>query len=394
LIDLDGFKLVNDVYGHQTGDRLLAAVGRRLLDLQDATAFFARLGGDEFGMLLQGTLAEDEIRSRGKAICHALTQPYELPGLTLRLSASIGFALQDAAEEALELLFERADYALYHAKQNARGEPVMFSRDHEIERRRAGLIERALAQADLELELSLAFQPIFELPDRRILGFEALARWKHATLGMVPPAEFIRCAERLNRIMSMSESLLRRALESAKRWGDDMFLSFNLSAREITSSESVERIIEIVLASGILPRRIEMEITETALVSDFDRAGESLQRLKQLGVRIALDDFGTGFSSLSYVHRLPLDKIKIDRSFVNDIVENATSQKVVKSIVDLCRNLHLDCVVEGVESDSQVRVLSELGCRKMQGYLFGKPMSDDAAYGLVANALASEQYLD
>ena len=282
------------------------------------------------------------------------------------------------------MLFERADYALYNAKQNSRGKPVIFSTDHEIERRRSGLIEQALAQADLARELSLDFQPIIELPGNHIAGFEALARWTNNALGMVPPGEFIRRAERSNRILLISEILLERALESAKCWPDHVRVSFNLSTRDIASPEATRRIVEIISASRVPAHRIELEITETALVSDFDVASDSLRLLKQLGVHISLDDFGTGFSSLSYVHRLPLDKIKIDRSFVADIATNTTSQKVVKSVVDLCRNLNLDCVVEGVETEDQLRILSDLGCRKMQGYLFGRPMSADDASSLLA----------
>jgi diguanylate cyclase (GGDEF)-like protein len=383
LIDLDDFKLVNDAYGHSTGDRLLAEVGRRLLDISTNPVFFARLGGDEFGMLLRENLSTDELMARGRALCRLLQQPYELGDLTLRLTASVGFAASDGPVERPELLFEQADHALYYAKQNARGEPVIFSHTHESERRRMGLIEQALAHADLSHELSVAFQPIVELPNHRILGFEALARWMHERLGEVPPAEFIACAERSNRILLVSEVLLKKALAEAQRWPDGTWVSFNLSARDIGSPEATQRIADIVLASGVPPHRIEMEITETALVSDFDLASESLRLLKQLGVRIALDDFGTGFSSLTYVHRLPLDKIKIDRSFVSDIVHNATGQSVVKSIVDLCRNLDLDCVVEGAEDEEQVRVLHELGCCKMQGYLFGKPMAGDAACALL-----------
>ncbi|WP_114811254.1 putative bifunctional diguanylate cyclase/phosphodiesterase [Paraburkholderia kururiensis] len=385
LIDLDDFKLVNDAYGHSTGDRVLAEVGRRLLDISTNPVFFARLGGDEFGMLLRENLSTDELMARGRALCRLLQQPYELGELTLRLTASVGFAASpDGPLERPELLFEQADHALYYAKQNARGEPVIFSHAHESERRRMGLIEQALAHADLVRELSVAFQPIVELPSHRILGFEALARWTHERLGQVPPAEFIACAERSNRILQVSEVLLKKALAEARRWPDDTWVSFNLSARDIGSPEATQRIADIVLASGVPPHRIEMEITETALVSDFDVASESLRLLKELGVRIALDDFGTGFSSLTYVQRLPLDKIKIDRSFVSDIVHNATGQSVVKSIVDLCRNLDLDCVVEGAEDEEQVGILHELGCRKMQGYLFGRPMAGDAACALLS----------
>jgi predicted signal transduction protein with EAL and GGDEF domain len=356
---------------------VLAEVGRRLQQFEDSSVFLARLGGDEFGVLLRGDLSNDDITHRGTEICRVLRLPYHLPDMTARLSASIGFAVSRGSVERIDVLFERADYALYIAKQNSRGKPVIFSTAHEIERLRSGLIEQALAQADLERELSLDFQPIIELPGKHIAGFEALARWTNCTLGMIPPAEFIRRAERSNRILLISEILLERALECAKGWPDHVRVSFNLSTRDIASPEATRRIVEIISASCVPAHRIELEITETALVSDFDVASDSLRLLKQLGVHISLDDFGTGFSSLSYVHRLPLDKIKIDRSFVADIATNTTSQKVVKSVVDLCRNLNLDCVVEGVETEDQVRILSDLGCRKMQGYLFGKPMSVD-----------------
>ncbi|RDJ99078.1 putative bifunctional diguanylate cyclase/phosphodiesterase [Paraburkholderia lacunae] len=385
LIDLDDFKLVNDAYGHATGDRVLAEAGRRLVEFRQPEIFFARLGGDEFGMLIRGDLSADELMRCGGTICRLLRQPYQVADLTLRLSASIGFAVSDADTVSFELPFERADHALYHAKQNARGEPVIFSHAHESERRRTALVEQALAHANLERELFVVFQPIVELPDQRIVGFEALARWTHDKLGIVSPAEFIKCAERSNRILPMSEILLWKTLRHAKQWRNATCVSFNLSARDIGSLDAIQRIIRIVLASGMPPHRIEMEITETALVSDFGVASESLRLLKQLGVRIALDDFGTGFSSLTYVHRLPLDKIKIDRSFVRDIVENVAGQKVVKSIIDLCRNLDLDCVVEGAEAEEQVQILHELGCSKMQGYLFGKPMSAEAVLALAAD---------
>jgi diguanylate cyclase (GGDEF)-like protein len=392
LVDLDGFKLVNDAYGHAIGDRVLAEVGRRLQQFEDSSAFLARLGGDEFGVLLRGDLSNDDVTHRGTEICRVLRLPYHLPDMTARLSASIGFAVSRGGVEGVDVLFERADYALYNAKQNSRGKPVIFSTDHEIERRRSGLIEQALAQADLERELSLDFQPIIELPGKHIAGFEALARWTNSTLGTVPPAEFIRRAERSNRILLISEILLERALECAKGWPDHVRVSFNLSTRDIASPEATRRIVEIISASRVPAHRIELEITETALVSDFAVASDSLRLLKQLGVHISLDDFGTGFSSLSYVHRLPLDKIKIDRSFVADIATNTTSQKVVKSVVDLCRNLNLDCIVEGVETEDQVRILGDLGCRKMQGYLFGRPMSADEVISLLTEESATPRF--
>jgi predicted signal transduction protein with EAL and GGDEF domain len=312
--------------------------------------------------------------------------PFPLGDATAQIAGSIGFANYPEAGTSAALLFERADYALYHAKQHARGRPVIFSREHEIQIRQSASIERCLRNGDLEKELSLAFQPIFDVTRGEVLAFEALARWDSPELGRVPPDVFIRVAERTDFISQLTQILLRKALACARSWPDDIRISFNLSARDIGSAKAILKIIAIIENSGVVPERIDLEVTETALMRDFDKGCECLKALKALGAHIALDDFGTGYSSLSYVHRLPLDKIKIDRSFIKDIETLPACRDIVKTVIDLCRNLKLTCVIEGMETEEQAQILRGLGGATMQGYYFSKPMPADAVEGFLADA--------
>jgi len=236
-------------------------------------------------------------------------------------------------------------------------------------------MERRLREADLETEMSLQFQPIVDIVRGKTVAFEALARWTSPKLGKVAPDIFIRVAERSDLINKLTRMLLRRALASAKTWPDDIHVSFNLSMRDLGSRDAIVNIVAIIEDSGIAPRRIDLEVTETALIQDFDQASASLQMLKALGVGISLDDFGTGYSSLSYLQQFPIDKIKIDRSFIKEVESKRSCQSIVKSVIDLCQNLELTCVVEGMETETQVRALRKLGCTTMQGYFFGTPMA-------------------
>jgi predicted signal transduction protein with EAL and GGDEF domain len=267
---------------------------------------------------------------------------------------------------------------LYVGKEGRRGTPVIFSTEHETRIRRSSLVAQELRHADLESELFLEFQPIYDVLTQRTIGMEALGRWHNARLGAVKPEEFIRIAERTELILRVTEVLLRKALEEVSRWPSDLYLSFNLSAIDISTSPRARRLVDIVLGSGVPAHRVNFEITETAVTRDFEQAHCSLTMIKQAGCRVSLDDFGTGYSSLSYVHRLPFDTIKIDRSFMTDVDSNSASKKIVKSVLDLCRNLGLECIVEGLESSSQAEVVKALGARAVQGFLFGKPMRASA----------------
>ena len=378
IVDLDGFKQVNDLHGHRAGDSLLEEVGRRLAGFASDELQIARLGGDEFGLLFGRVTANEELIAISTAICDALRKPYALAQATVRISATVGIALFPEAGRTAEQLFERADYALYHAKANRRGQATIFSEQHESTIRQLGRIEQALRQADLEQEMTLHFQPILNFATGEIVSYESLARWHSPTLGPIPPDTFIRIAERSDLIHELTSVLLRKALSFMERSDSQIGVSFNLSARDLASPEAVECIRQTVLQSNVDPTRLTFEVTETAVIEDFAKGRAALSQLSALGAKIALDDFGTGYSSLHCIHQLPLNSVKVDRTFVGNIEHDAFAQGIVRSIVELCRNLELRCVIEGVETERQAAMLAELGCTLMQGYYFGKPAAMDA----------------
>lgn len=390
LFDLDGFKAVNDVYGHAQGDRLLTEVGDRLRCIASPSVTLARIGGDEFGAILTGDPNDDEILAFGNLLCTLLQGPYLGPNIMAEVAGSAGLVAYPDGAATAQQLFERADYALYTAKQQRFGRAIIFSHDHETRIRETSRIEQALRHANLGNEMWLAYQPIRDIQNARTIGFEALARWRSATLGVVHPDVFIPVAERAHQIGRLTEILLTKALNTAASWPESLCVSFNLSALDLVSRDTMDAVRHIVAASGMTAGRIEFEVTETAVMRDFDQASEALARLRHLGMRIALDDFGTGFSSLSHVHRLKPDKIKIDRSFVRDIEVNEASRDIIRTIIDMCRTLGLECVVEGVETEEQLSILRLLGCHLIQGYLFGRPMTESAVDRHIAAAVRSQ----
>jgi diguanylate cyclase (GGDEF)-like protein len=373
IVDLDGFKQVNDLHGHRAGDSLLREVGQRLAQFASKDLQIARLGGDEFGLLFDDVTAQDELFSISSAICDALRKPYVLAQATVRISATVGIGLFPEAGRTAEQLFERADYALYHAKAHRRGQTTLFSEQHESAIRELGKIEQALRQADFEQEMTLHFQPILDVETGAVIAYESLARWHSPALGRIAPDVFIRIAEKSDLIHQLTDVLLRKALGFMGRTDSSVGVSFNLSARDLASPDAVERLRHIVRDSGVDATRLTFEVTETAVIEDFAKGRAALSHLSALGAKIALDDFGTGYSSLHCIHQLPLNSVKVDRSFVQDIERDTLAQGIVRSIVELCRNLGLNCVIEGVETARQATVLKQLGCRLMQGYHFGKP---------------------
>ncbi|EGF92997.1 diguanylate cyclase GGDEF domain protein [Asticcacaulis biprosthecium C19] len=378
VIDLDGFKPVNDTFGHAAGDRVLVEAAERFQRAAAETGhpevMVYRLGGDEFGLVVQGELRTGVLEDLGRRLTEATSRPFAAGGAHTQLACSIGFALWPQSGTTAESLFECADYALYHAKRHLRGQTVLFSTDHQAEILNQSVVERSLQAADLSAELSLVYQPLIDLRTGRTVGFEALARWDNPSLGRVTPAVFIPAAERAGLIGTVTRVLLEKALREARTWPPAMGLSFNLSAHDICAAEGVVRLIAIVHASGIDPKRIDFEITETAMTADFERACQSVNTLKALGCQVSLDDFGTGYSSLSHVHRLPLDRIKVDRSFVADLDTNPASRKIVKSLTSLCLDFGLTSVIEGVETAQQLEVLAGLNGDLAQGFLFACPM--------------------
>ncbi len=377
VLDLDGFKPINDIYGHICGDHLLVEVAKRLQRLSGTEAFVARLGGDEFGAIIDGSLSDAEVRRLGLEISIGMREPFALAALNAKIGASIGFACFPNAGITSEQLYECADYALYYAKRHARGTAVLFADKHETEIRETSLVGQSFQQANLEDELTLAFHPIINIETGETACVEALARWSNAALGAVEPNVFIKAAERSGQIGQVTSILLKRALKLAETWPEHMRMSFNLSFNDIASREAAQTIIKIIKDSNIDPRRLDFEVTESAVMKNIVQGELTLNQLKGLGASISLDDFGCGHSSLSHVHRLPLDKIKIDRMFVAEAGMNTRAENIIKSVVELCNTLNLECIVEGMETEAQLRALHQLGCRYAQGYLFCRPIPED-----------------
>lgn len=391
IVDLDRFKSVNDIYGHGAGDRLLEQIGQRLNDIVTSEVFIARLGGDEFGVILKTGPDEAAIAAFGAAIWALLAEPSKInKDSVATIGCSVGVATYPLTGRTAEELFERADYALYDGKQHHKGEMVLFSQELETRIRNSSQIEQALRSADLENELWLAFQPIVDTTTGRAVAFEALARWNSPELGLIAPNVFIPIAEHVQIINRITEILFAKTLNTLRLWPEPLRVTFNLSAHDLVSAATMATIRSMVVQSGITPERIVFEITEGALLQDFDEAAGAIAALHALGAKIALDDFGTGFSSLGYVHRLKLDKLKIDRSFVLGVENTVTAPKIIQSIIDLCRNLGLDCVIEGVETETQLAVLLGLGARYAQGYLFSKPMRAHDIAAFLAKDFARE----
>jgi diguanylate cyclase (GGDEF)-like protein len=371
LIDLDGFKAVNDLYGHAIGDDLLVEVSRRLEHLRALGVTFARLGGDEFGFI---TRDAEELGILGLNICETLRQPYVIQDIKLEISASCGISSYPASCETPRELLECADYALYQAKAHRNGGTMIFTTSHREQLRISQQVDHALRQADLEAEMRMAYQPVVDARSGETIAMEALARWSNAILGHVAPTQFITTAERSPLINKLTRVLLNKMFEDMAQFPVTVPISFNLSAKSIASPDFMLQLVAAIQASKVAPKRLQFEVTETALMVDFDAALRALHLLRNLGCRIALDDFGTGYSSLSYVHQLPLDTIKIDRKFVMDLEHNAKARDIVRTIVGLSDALKLQCVAEGVETIEQVKILRDIGCHIMQGFLYSVPL--------------------
>jgi diguanylate cyclase (GGDEF)-like protein len=372
LIDLDGFKAVNDLYGHGAGDQLLVEVSSRMKLTVAADFHLARLGGDEFGFTVaHGT----DAKVIAATFCEVLRQPFKLGAVTAQIAASCGLAQYPESAGTANELMEFADYALYQSKASNQGVPVVFTNSHRDEIRFAHQVDQALRNADLENEMRLVYQPVTDVASGEIVSSEALARWSNTLLGEVSPGKFIVAAERSPIINTITLMLLRKLLKDLDCQPNMRKVSFNLSSRSLASPETMLQLVSLIHQSKIDPKRIEFEVTETALLLDFELALRSLVLLRNLGSSIALDDFGTGYSSLSYIHRLPLDTIKIDRRFVTDMVDEKKAHDIVKTIIGLSRDLNLRCVAEGVETQDQADMLEAAGCTTMQGYLFSKPIT-------------------
>lgn len=373
-IDIDNFKSVNEVFGQITGDLVLAEVARRLTMIKRPSTMLARLDGDNFALIITEAHGDDaQHLNCGQRISEALRPSFDMPLGIVRITASVGMAIS-GPDDTADTLFDHADYATWIAKHDKRGGCVVFDDSHRQELRKTRHMEHLLHTADLDAEIYILLQPQFDVSLGETIGFEVLARWRSPVLGEVSPVDFIPMAERTGQINRVTQAVLRKALEATAELPRSTRLSVNLSAHDIGSPSAIEQIVALC-ARPAGPCRIDFEITETAILRDLKQANQSLLTLLGLGSRIALDDFGTGHSSLTHVQKLPLHRIKIDRSFVAEVNDDPTSRAIVKTMIDLCRNLGISCVFEGIETEDQLHTLVELGGSIMQGYLFGRPMA-------------------
>jgi diguanylate cyclase (GGDEF)-like protein len=382
LMDLNHFKEINDTLGHHQGDGLLAEVAARLRATLRAGDTIARLGGDEFGIALGGGIPLGDAIAVAEHVLERLREPFVVDATTLQIGGSIGIAHAPEHGGDVETLMQRADIAMYAAK--ATGGYAVFdpSQDHHSPRRLALAAE--LPRAIQHGELRLAYQPKADLRTGRIVGVEALARWEHPELGVLEPAEFVPIAEQTGLVIALTSAVLDAALERVAAWrtlGHDLSIAVNLSARSFLDARLADEIPALLAAHGLEAGCLELEITESMLMHDPQRARETLERLAAIGVGLSVDDFGTGYSSLAHLKRLPVDTIKIDKSFVLDMAADEADEAIVRSTIELAHNLGLRVVAEGVESAEAWMRLAALGCDLAQGFHLARPLP---APGLLA----------
>lgn len=372
IIDLDGFKPINDLYGRTAGDGILKQAALRLRAAIDDSSMVVRLGADEFAVLAPLVFSAAAARHLASTLIEVLSAPYDIGARSVRLTASVGSSIYEHADETTEALIGKAETALYEARRTGRNRVVVYSPElveatHSVTR-----IEQALRRAVSNGEVEPHFQPIVALDSGHLLGFEALARWTDHDLGPVSPGLFIPLAEERGIMPDLSRLVLGKAADAARNWPRHLFLAFNLSPEQLVDQSTAREVLEISARSGLDPRRLEVEITETGLMSQPETAAAIIGEFKRAGARIALDDFGTGQSSLGRLRDFPFDKLKIDRSFIASIMEDRASEHIVRAILAMCTGLGMGAVAEGIEERAQARRLAELGCRMGQGFLYGR----------------------
>lgn len=369
-LDLDEFKTVNDTMGHPMGDRLLQAITRRLLGHVRDSDTVARLGGDEFAIVLPELERTEDATHMATRLIETIRAPFRLDDSHIVIETSIGIAVAPQDGSDPDELLQHADLALYRAKLSGRGTYHTFRPEMDAQVRAQHAMAADLRQALSLRQLVLQYQPMVDLRTGRVSGFEALIRWQHPTRGVVPPSDFIPLAERTGLIVPIGEFVLREACETAMQWPDDLRLSVNLSPVQLRSPKLLAVIAETLQASGLSPPRLEVEVTETAILHDTEENLTALTALHDLGLSIALDDFGTGYSSLSYLSRFPFDRLKIDKCFVQELERRDDCRAIVRAICSLAGQLDLRTTAEGVETEAQLRAVAAAGCTEVQGYLF------------------------
>jgi diguanylate cyclase (GGDEF)-like protein/PAS domain S-box-containing protein len=381
MIDLDRFKAINDTLGHQTGDKLLTQVARRLRQICSGQEFCGRIGGDEFAVVIPRLADHDYLPRLAAAIIGALSAPYQVDEHMLYVGASVGSAVSPADGAQSEALIRSADLALYRAKGDGGGLHCAYEPQlHALAEERRQL-EQALRDALDGDQLHVLYQPVVDAEAGAVVGFEALVRWTHPTLGAIPPAKFVPIAEEARLIAPIGEWVLRTACREAANWPEHVRVAVNVSAQQLAHASFVSAVVSALAQSGLDARRLELEVTESVFMTDDAGALKVLDQLIGLGIQLSLDDFGTGYSSLGYLSRTRFNTIKIDRSFVVGAANNvAESLAIIRAVVTLADSLGMATTAEGVETQQELDMVRRLGCRKVQGYYFGRPMQPrDAA---------------
>lgn len=382
LVDLNGFKPINDTFGHATGDAVLRGIADRLAKSVHGTDLVARMGGDEFALLIRDCFTAERAQICGNQLCAALQSPIEVEDREFHVRLSCGVAVVGDCD-ASEALF-RADAAMYRAKREQKAGALIYSPELDESSRRRAVIEESLHRPGAEAEMRLVFQPICDLKNGELRAFEALARWEHSEIGSVSPAEFIPIAEHINVIGPITEALLRRAADEATRWSAAIKLSFNLSAVQLCARGSSKGLLAILQEAGLHPSQLQVELTETALLADYEVARANLSELRSAGARILLDDFGAGHASISYLREMQFDGLKLDGSFLSRVSESLRSQRLLSGVLGLSKSIGLSTIAEHIETQDQLELLRELGCVEGQGHFISPPLSPDEALRMAA----------
>lgn len=382
LVDLNGFKPINDTFGHSAGDAVLRRVADRIARSVSGARLVARMGGDEFAIFFRDCWTAEAAQVCGDQICAALQSPVKLDDREFHVGLSCGVALISDCDVS-EALF-RADAAMYRAKRQRSVRSVVYSAALDESSRRRAVIEESLRTPGIAAEMRLVFQPICELKGGKLRAFEALARWEHSSIGTVSPNEFIPIAEHINVIGPLTEELLRRAAKEAAEWESTIKLSFNVSAVQLCARGSAERLLRILNEAGLAPSQLQIELTETALLADYEVARTNLRTLRSAGTRILLDDFGAGHASVSYLREMRFDGLKLDGSFLSRISDSLRSQQLLTGVLGLSQSIGLSTIAEHIETKDQLDLLRRLGCAEGQGYFISQPLSPEEAFSLAA----------
>ncbi len=392
FIDLDNFKQINDAHGHAVGDHFLITVSKILLGLVEANDLVARLAGDEFIIITEES-HDGEARKLADSIIAEISKPMLIGSIVLSHSASIGIAIAGAMDRA-ETLIENADLAMYQSKQLGRGRSTNFDHQLRTTAKTRAHLEEALKQAVINGQIRCHLQSIVSLPDHEIIGFEALARWYDPKRGLISPADFIPIAETSSLITEIDALIIHQACQTLAGWqamglAAGLHVSANLSARSLNDQRIASQIEASLASTGMPSDLLYIEITETMLVENLDTAARTLEKLRRLGIRLAIDDFGTGYSSLRYLKQLPVGFLKIDQSFISGLGENQQDDVIVAAVIRMAMALGLQVIAEGVETEDQSRLLSELGCHFAQGFLFGRPSDPSIMEKLLRDEMAT-----